>query len=81
MPPGVRLVKWSLKKPPIAIEYHPVVTNPAKFAGATLGELRERLTNPRRKYGWSVLQLIDRLAQVGMTVAVESSDKLSEAHR
>lgn len=54
MPPGVRLVAWNLKEPPIAIEYHAVVTDPAKFARATLGELRERLTNPKRKYGWTV---------------------------
>lgn len=80
MPPGVRLVSWNLKEPPIAIEYHAVVTDPAKFASATLGELRERLKNPKRKYGWSVPQLIDRLSQVGVTVVLESTDKLSEAH-
>jgi hypothetical protein len=71
MPPGVRLVAWNLKEPPIAIEYHAVVTDAAKFAGSTLGELRERLTSPKRKYGWTVSQLIDRLAQVGVTVALE----------
>ena len=37
MPPGVRLVAWNLKEPPIAIEYHAVVIDPAKFARATLG--------------------------------------------
>lgn len=72
MPPGVRLVAWELKEPPVAIEYYAVVTDPAKFAKATLEELRERLTNPKRKYGWSVPQLLDRLAQVGVTVALES---------
>lgn len=76
-PPGVRIIGWNLKEPPIAIEYRAVVTDPAKFASATLGELRERLTNPMRKYGWSVPQLIDRLAQVGVTVALEI-DKSSE---
>ena len=81
MPPGVRLVKWSLKEPPISIEYHAVVTEPAKFARATLGELRERLTNPKRKYGWTMPQLIDRLAQVGVTVALESSNAFSEMRR
>jgi hypothetical protein len=80
MPPGVRLIAWSLKELPIAIEYYAVVTDPAKFASVTLGELRERLKNPKRKYGWSVPQLINRLAQVGVSVALESSDKLSEAH-
>ena len=74
MPPGVRLVSWNLKEPPIAIEYYAVVTDPAKFARATLGDLRKHLVNPTRKYGWSVPQLIDRLAQVGVTVALSESD-------
>lgn len=73
-PPGVRIIGWNLKEPPIAIEYYAVVTNPAKFARATLAELRERLTNHKRKYGWSVEQLIDRLAQVGVAVALECTE-------
>ena len=81
MPPGVRLVNWSLKEPPIAIEYHAVVTEPAKFARATLEELRERLTNPKRKFGWSIEQLIDRLSQVGVTVALESAENRDEAQQ
>jgi hypothetical protein len=71
MPYGVRLVSWDLKEPPVAIETCAVVIDPGKFAVATLGELRERLTNPRRKYGWTVPQLIDRLAQVGVSVALD----------
>jgi len=71
MPPGVRLVSWKLKEPPVEIEYHAVVIDPAKFASATLDELRVRLTNPKRKYGWTVPQLIDRLGQVGVAVVVE----------
>jgi hypothetical protein len=75
MPPGVCLVAWELKKPPVAIEYHAVVTDSGKFASATLEELRECLTNPRRKYGWPVPQLMDRLAQVGVTVALEEASR------
>ena len=75
MPPSVRLMAWELKEPPVAIEYHAVVTDPGKFARATLEELCKRLTNPRRRYGWSVPQLIDRLAQVGVTVVLESEEK------
>jgi hypothetical protein len=71
MPLGVRLVAWELKEPPVAIETCAVVIDPGKFAVATLGELRERLTNPRRKYGWTVPQLIDRLAQVGVSVELD----------
>jgi hypothetical protein len=50
MLPGVRLFAWNLKEPPIAIEYHAVITNPAKFASGTLGELRERYFFKRRAH-------------------------------
>ncbi len=74
MPPSVCLVAWKLKEPPVAIEYHAVVTDPGKFARAILEELREHLTNPGRRSGWPVPQLIDRLAQVGVTVVLESEE-------
>jgi hypothetical protein len=72
MPPGVRLIQWQLRKPPVAIETCAVVTDPALFASTTLEQLRLALTSPKRWVGWSVPQLIDRLAQVGVIVARES---------
>jgi hypothetical protein len=77
MPPGVRLVKWTLKEPPVAIETCAVVTEPALFASTTLEQLRTALANPNRWVGWSAFQLIERLAQVGVTVALEI-DRSSE---
>jgi hypothetical protein len=74
MPPGVRLVGWDLKQPPVAIETCSVVTDPALFALTTLEQLRTALAQPNRWIGWSIPQLIDRLAQVGVVVAVESTD-------
>jgi hypothetical protein len=71
IPPGVRLIEWNLKQPPLAIETCAVVTNPGLFAQATLEQLRIALTEPKRWVGWSVPQLIDRLAQVGVRVALE----------
>jgi hypothetical protein len=71
MPDGVRLVQWSLKEPPVAIETCAVVTEPALFASTTLEQLRVVLANPKRWVGWGVFQLIERLAQVGVTVALE----------
>ena len=65
MPPGVRLIKWHLKEPPVAIETCAVVTNPVLFASTTLEQLRTAIAQPKRWVGWSVSQLIDRLAQVG----------------
>jgi hypothetical protein len=76
-PLRIRVVEWNLKEPPIAIETCTVVTGPARFASTTLAQLRAALANPGRWVGWSVPQLIDRLAQVGVTVALEI-DKSSE---
>jgi hypothetical protein len=74
MPPGVRLLAWNLKEPPVAIEVCAVVIDTALFARTTLGQLRKALAYPKRWVGWSVPQLIDRLAQVGVFVALESKD-------
>lgn len=71
MPQGVRLIKWSLKKPPVAIETCSVVTNPALFARTTLEQLRTALAHPKRWVGWSAAQLIDRLSQVGVDVEIK----------
>jgi hypothetical protein len=71
MPRGVVLMEWKLKEPPVAIETFAVVTDPDLFARATLQQLRIALAEPKRWVGWSVPQLIDRLAQVGVRVTVD----------
>jgi hypothetical protein len=71
LPPGVRLVSWNLKEPPVAIETCAVVTDPALFVRATVEQLGVALAHPGRWVGWSVPQLIDRLAQVGVVVMLE----------
>lgn len=71
IPPGVRLIEWKLKEPPVAIETCAVVTDSGLFARTTLEQLRVALAEPKRWVGWSVPQLIDRLAQVGVSVALE----------
>jgi hypothetical protein len=43
MPEGVRLVRWELKEPPVAIETCTVVTDPARFASTTLAQLKARI--------------------------------------
>ncbi len=74
--PCVRVVEWKLKEPPIAIETCAVVTDPGLFASSTLRQLQTALENPKSWMGWSVPQLIDRLAQVGVKVAVEAAANL-----
>ncbi len=71
MPPGVRLLRWNLKPPPVAIETCAVVTDPALFARTALGQLRVAMAEPVRWVGWTIPQLIDRLAQVGVVVELE----------
>jgi hypothetical protein len=70
MPPGVRLIGWHLKEPPIAIESCAIVIDPAAFARSTLEQLWNALENPKRWIGWTIPQLVDRLAQIGVEVEV-----------
>jgi hypothetical protein len=71
MPPGVVLLEWQLKEPPLAIETFAIVTDPGLFAATTVEQLRVALSNSRRWVGWSVPQLIERLAQVGVIVKLD----------
>jgi hypothetical protein len=71
MPPGIRLVKWDIKEAPVAISYYAVVTDPTLFVSTTLGQLKAALENPKRWVGWTVPQLLDRLRQVGVDVALD----------
>lgn len=81
MPPGTHLLEWNLKEPPIAIQTCAIVTDPALFARTTVAQLGEALRNPKRWLGWSVPQLIDRLAQVGVTIALESGSSFPTPYR
>jgi len=73
MPKGIRLVEWKLKEPPVAIEVCSVVVDTDRFARTTLEQLGTALTQPKRWVGWTIPQLIDRLAQVGVRVAFDAS--------
>jgi hypothetical protein len=83
MPTGVRLLGWNLKKAPVAVETCAVVTDTALFARSTLEQLGTALAQRSRWVGWSVPQLIDRLAQVGVTVklAAEENNLAGESGR
>jgi uncharacterized protein DUF3631 len=72
MPPGVALLSWGLKQPPITIAPGEVVTDSARFSRACLEQLRNTLANPRRRAAWTVQQLVERLALVGVMVTTNS---------
>ena len=72
MPAGVRLVNWEPKVAPVAIDVCSVVTDVQKFIAAELQSLDHRLNNPWCvRGGWTVPQMVDRLAQVGLVIEVD----------
>jgi hypothetical protein len=74
MPPGVRLLKWLPKSPPLAIVRMGIVSNVHEFIAATLLQLRARLECKDFLAGRGPLrELVDRLEQVGVEVCVESA--------
>jgi hypothetical protein len=72
MPPGVALLSWGLKQPPITIAAGEVVIDSARFSRACLEQLGNTLANPRRRAAWTVQQLVERLALVGVMVTTNS---------
>lgn len=73
MPPGITLISWDLKRPPVAIETCSVVINPASFAKSTLLQLRAALAGKHWAAGhWTTAELIERLRQVGVEVEIDS---------
>jgi hypothetical protein len=80
MPPGVRLLKWEPKNPPIAIVRMGIVSNVPKFIAATLLQLQARLEGKDFLSGnWSLRELVDRLEQVGVVVKVESTQSAGKS--
>jgi len=71
MPPGVRLVRWAPKQPPVVLQQWSVVIDVDKFISATLAQLRARLEGKDFLAGnWGQRDLIERLEQVGVEVEV-----------
>lgn len=82
MPPGVRLLKWDPKTPPVAIVRMGIVTNVDLFIDSTLRELRARLEGKNFLAGnWSLRELVDRLEQVGVRVQVEHDENSAMEER
>ena len=72
MPAGVCLVSWEPKAPPVAIDVCSVVVDVSKFIERELQALDSRLNNPSTIHGgFTVPQMIDRLAQAGLEVELD----------
>ena len=66
----VRVVSWNPAGEPIDLQGVGQISDSDKFAKAKLEELRHAVVNPKRKMGWSVSQLVQQLARVGVVVEV-----------
>jgi hypothetical protein len=72
MPKGVRLIRWEPKAAPVAIDVCSVVLDVPKFIEGELRALDSRLNNPWTIHGgFTVPQMLDRLAQVGALVELD----------
>jgi hypothetical protein len=79
---GVRLVRWRPKPAPVAIDVCSVVVDVPKFIEAELRELNSRLNHPWTiRGGFTVPQMLDRLAQAGVEVELEPKGGASTTKR
>jgi hypothetical protein len=73
MPPGVRLVRWEPKKPPVRLPSGGEVVEIELFARSTLRQLDAHLQGKSWLAGnWGLSTLIARLEAVGYCVALEN---------
>jgi len=78
MPEGVRLIHWEPKPAPVAIDVCSVVVDVFKFIESELRALDSRLKNPWTiRGGFTVPQILDRLAQAGLEVELEPKGGVS----
>lgn len=75
LPQGVRLIRYEPKVAPVTIGVCSTVIDAALFIRTTLEQLRIALEEPKRRIGWSVFQLIERLGQMGVIVMVDSGSR------
>lgn len=71
--PAWKVVEWKLKQAPVTLSSFAVVTNTELFARSSLEQLRVALDNAKRWAGWSVAELVERLANVGVKVELKNS--------
>jgi hypothetical protein len=72
MPKGVRLVRYEPKAAPVRLDVCSVVFDVPSFLESELRALDSRLNNPWTiRGGFTVPQMLDRLAQVGLEVELE----------
>jgi hypothetical protein len=79
MPKGVRLIGWEPRPAPVAIDVCSVVVDVPKFIESELRALDSRLNNPSTIHGgFTVAQMLDRLAQAGLEVDLDPKGRANE---
>jgi len=76
IPAGVRLMRWQLATPPVRLNGFSIVTHTEIFILRTLEQIEARLAGSDWHAGhWSLTELIERLAAVGVTVALVNNSR------
>ena len=76
LPRGIKVIRYQPKAPPLAIDTCSVVVDVEKFIRGELIELDARLHSPVQiRAGHGVFTILDRLAQVGLELAIEAPSK------
>jgi hypothetical protein len=71
LPPGVRLVKYAPKPPPVAVAPVSIVTDVDKFIRAYVSDLEYRLLRPEAHACAPLPEILAKLAEVGLELALE----------
>ena len=72
VPPGVRLVRYASKTPPVAVQPCSIVTDVSKFIRANLRDLEWRLRNPKTYACASLPEILAKLSEIGVELALET---------
>lgn len=70
LPPGVRLVRYAPKTPPVLVAPWSVVTDVKKFIAAYLRSLDWRLKHPKGYAAAPLPEILAKLAEVGLELEV-----------
>jgi len=76
MPAGIRLMRWQPATPPVRLNGFSIVTNTEMFIRRTLEQVEARLAGNDWQAGHlSLTELIERLAAVGVIVALVNDSR------
>lgn len=72
LPPGVRLVRYAPKAPPVVVQPWSIVTDVGKFIHAYLRDLQFRLEHPRGQVCAPLSDILAKLAEVGVELEIDA---------